>query len=203
MSKQEEVVPEAEQNAAVVEPVESPREEVTAEPAEPVLEDGTPREDDETAHDVDDADAAPVDEPAATKDKRLLRFTFGGAAVGLLVGFCLNFAVTGVQDIIKSSSATAITVAVSDCKVEDRDGVVVSDSNKHLSIDTKGTADSSGASTQNAVCLVQALQVPQDVLTKLNDTKPDGTQHKEEWSQREMSWEFSDDKGIKIDYQIK
>jgi hypothetical protein len=92
---------------------------------------------------------------------------------------------------------------VTDCKLDGRDGISVSEGNKRLIIDTKGSADDSGASTQNAVCLVQALQVPEDVLAKLNETKPDGTSHKEEWDKREMTWEFSGDKGIKMDILIK
>lgn len=146
----------------------------------------------------------PVTESSEVKDQRPVRYALIGLAVGVFVGFCCNFAVTGVQDLIKSSSATAITVAVSDCNLDGRDGISVSDSNKRLSIDTKGSADESGASTQNAVCLVQALQVPENVLSKLNETKPDdGQTHKEEWDKHEITWEFSADKGIKMDILIK
>jgi hypothetical protein len=162
--------------------------------------------DDAEAHSAD-ADLAegyaPAEEASEPKDQRPVRYALIGLAVGVFVGFCCNFAVTGVQDLIKSSSATAITVAVSDCNLESRDGVSVSDGNKRLLIDTKGSADESGASTQNAVCLVQALQVPEDVLVKLNETKPDGERHKEEWDKHEITWEFSGDKGIKMDILIK
>jgi hypothetical protein len=164
--------------------------------------DGTSVEDTDEANDVAEAEES-FPEETTVQDKRPVRYALAGIGVGLLVGFCFNFAVTGVQDLIKSSSATAITVAVADCNLDGRDGVSVSEGNKRLSIDTKGSADDSGASTQNAVCLVQALQVPEDVLAKLNETKPDGTSHKEEWDKREMTWEFSGDKGIKMDILIK
>lgn len=140
---------------------------------------------------------------AAPKDKRPVKYALVGIAVGLFVGFCFNFAVTGVQDLIRSSNATAITVAVSDCKLDGRDGISVSDNGKHLTIHTKGQKDESGATTQNAVCLIQALQVPQNVLAKLDSTKPDGQSHTESWDQREMTWAFSTDNGIKMDVLIK
>lgn len=152
---------------------------------------------------VVDAEEAPLEEDAVSKDKRPVRYALVGLAVGIFVGFCCNFAVTGIQDLIKSSSATAITVAVADCNLDGRDGISVTESNKRLLIDTKGSADDAGASTQNAVCLVQALQVPEEVLAKLNETKPDGQSHKEEWDKREITWEFSGDKGIKMDILIK
>jgi hypothetical protein len=162
--------------------------------------------DDAEDHDAD-SDLAegyvPAAEASEPKDQRPVRYALIGLAVGVFVGFCCNFAVTGVQDLIKSSSATAITVAVSDCNLDSRDGVSVSDGNKRLNIDTKGSADESGASTQNAVCLVQALQVPEDVLMKLNETKPDGQSHTEKWDKHEITWEFSGDKGIKMDILLK
>lgn len=219
MSKPEESLPEtaqpleesaaapAEVEAAEVSPVV--HEPVDAQGAEENVNDAHRDIDNEleaTGHAVGDyapENVTPDSAPVEASDKRPVRYAAVGLAVGVLVGFCFNFAVTGVQEIVKSSSATAISVAVADCNLEGRDGISVSDGNKHLSIDTKGTGENSGASTQNAICLVQALQVPENVLAKLNDTKPDGTSHKEEWDQREITWEFSADKGIKMEVLIK
>lgn len=142
-------------------------------------------------------------ETTAAQDKRPVRFALVGLAVGALFGFSFNYAVTGIQDLIKTANATTITAAVTDCNLEDREGIAVTDNGKKLSIDTKGTKDESGASSQNAVCLIQSLDVPQDVIQKLDATKTGAERQSTEWKERELAWEFSADNGIKMEYVIK
>jgi hypothetical protein len=142
-------------------------------------------------------------EAAEPQDKRPVKYALVGVAVGLLAGFCFNYAFTGIQEMVKTANATAITAAVTDCKVEDRDGITVTENGKKLTIDTKGAKDESGAASQNAVCLIQSLNVPTDVIRKLDSTKTGAERQSTEWDQRELSWEFSSDNGIMMEYSIK
>lgn len=145
--------------------------------------------------------SAPVEETA--QDKKPVRFALVGLAVGILVGFSFNYTLTGIQELVKNANSTVITAAVTDCNLDDKEGISVTDNGKKLSIDTKGTKDESGASSQNAVCLIQSLHVPQDVIQKLDATKTGAERQSTEWEKRELAWEFSADNGIQMEYVIK
>lgn len=165
--------------------------------------DGTEYTEHDETYDGETAFDQEQEEEDNPKDKRAVRFALVGLAVGIFVGFCCNYAVTGVQDLIRTANTTVITAAVDECKLNDKDGVTVSDSGKRLTIDTKGKDDESGATGPNAVCLVQTLQVPEDVLQKLDSTEAGSERQTTEWDKRELSWEFTDNSGINIEYVIK
>lgn len=186
---------------------DAPQQDVTegAGAAPAYSSEAAPATDSDVAGDEDQSSpvydqTADVAEP---QDKKPVRFAFVGLAVGLLVGFCFNYAVTGVQEMVKTANATVITAAVTDCKVEDREGITVTDNGKKLTIDTKGAKEESGAAAQNAVCLIQSLNVPTEVIQKLDATKTGAGRQSTEWEQRALSWEFSADNGIMMEYSIK
>lgn len=151
-----------------------------------------------------DEETAPVveDEPSPVKENRSPVLPLVCLGVGLLAGFLGQYAVNGVHDIIKAQNSTVFTTAVSDCNLEKRDGVTLSSNGKTLTIDTKGAKDDSGASEQNAGCVFQALSIPKDVKTKVATTKMDSPQQSANWDDKTITWEFSTDHGIQLEFKI-
>lgn len=158
---------------------------------------------------VDEAPTA----PAAESNRKTVGFTLAGLAVGILVGFCGNYSVTGIQEMVASANATALSAAVEECDLVEKEGVTLKENNKVLTIDTKTADEKSGASQQNAVCLVDAMSVPKEIIQKLNETKLGDSRQDAAWNtnatggdapdNRAISWEFSESEGIKMEFTIK
>jgi hypothetical protein len=138
---------------------------------------------------------AHLEAPAPGKSRKNFYFGLGGLALGLVVGLLLGAIGGAVGNAVASSSA--IPDAVESCSAADTTGVDVMDEGKSLNLQTSGE-ESAGTDVVTVVCVLNELDAPDSIFTKLESTRAlDGTQSTE-WSGYTASWTYHPDNGLNI-----
>lgn len=133
--------------------------------------------------------------PAVRKSRKPLMFGLGGLGVGLVVGLLLAGLGSAVSGTVAQSSA--IPKAVDACSAADIEGVDVMDKGKSLKLQTAGE-ESSGTDVVTVVCVLNELDAPESLFTKLDSTRAlDGTQSVD-WSGFTASWTYHPDNGLNV-----
>ena len=114
-------------------------------------------------------------------------------ALGAIVALVVIGGFVAVR--LSSSDAThPIEEAATSCDAEGN----VGDDGSSISFDTAGTDDLSGDSYEDMVCVLQALEVPDHVISKLTSTRAlDGTLDAS-WDGFEASWNYHPDSGMNL-----
>ncbi|ALO65812.1 hypothetical protein AS189_04035 [Arthrobacter alpinus] len=129
------------------------------------------------------------------KSRQHLYFGLGGLSIGLVAGLLLAAGGAALGDAMASSNA--IPAALEECSVVDATGVEVMDNGKSLNLRTSGE-DSTGTDVASVVCVLNELEAPESIFTKLESTRAlDGTQSTE-WSGYAASWTYHPDNGLNI-----
>lgn len=129
------------------------------------------------------------------KSRKPLLFGLGGLGVGLIVGLLLGAVGSAVGSTLTQSSA--IPQAVEACSATDIEGVDVMDKGKSLKLQTEGE-ESFGTTVVTVVCVLDELDAPESLFTKLESTRAlDGTQSAD-WSGFTASWTYHPDSGLNI-----
>lgn len=142
--------------------------------------------------------ATVVDEPAsaeplAHRPRRCRgRWLWIGAA-GLVV------VVAAVAAILLTRGSTSVfEAAVDTCGVENNSSARIGDAGKSLIIDHKGEDDSSGLTTLQLDCLIDALGAPESVSVQMNSTTAMQGRQSATWDGITASWTYHPDNGLDI-----
>lgn len=139
--------------------------------------------------------AAGVQAPGPQKDKGRLVFAAGGLGLGLVAGLLLG------QIEFPSASGSAIAEAVESCGASASAGISMLDEGRSISMKTSG-AESGGAEYADVVCVLESLEMPQSVISRMGSTRAlDGRQNGE-WDRFSASWGYHPDNGLDIVVEV-
>lgn len=120
----------------------------------------------------------------------------GGLVVGIAIGVVIGFS-AGPAPAADSSSSEAITNAVHGCELVDTVGVTVMDGGESVTLETAGN-DTKGAPYSDVVCVLDALEMPESVKSRMASTRSlDGMQDVT-WPGYAASWNYHPDNGLNI-----
>lgn len=88
--------------------------------------------------------------------------------------------------------------AAEDCNAVQTSGISVGDKGPSITIDTKGEDDSSGASLDDASCILSALSIPDSVISQIDDTSAMDGRQSASWDGVDASWTSHPDSGMKL-----
>lgn len=141
---------------------------------------------------------APNPAPAPTVSRRELTFGAAGIAFGLLAGVAGSLLIGSLTSGIASLAPNhAIGDAVSDCDVETSSWIVVGDEGQSLSMQSEG-AEASGADYADVLCVLDALNVPDSVLSRITSTRALDGRQTGTWKDLSASWGYHPDNGLDI-----
>ena len=133
--------------------------------------------------------------PAPQKSRKHVYFGLGGLSIGLVLGLLFGAIAGAVGDAMTTSRA--IPNAVEKCSAVDAMGVDVMDGGKSLNLQTSGE-ESTGTDVVTVVCVLNEMEAPESIFTKLESTRAlDGTQATE-WAGYTASWTYHPDNGLNI-----
>lgn len=119
----------------------------------------------------------------------------GGLVVGLAIGVAIGFSTTAAP--AADSSSEAISNAVQACGLVDTVGVTVMDGGNSVTLETAGN-DTKGAPYSDVVCVLDALEIPESVKSRMASTRSlDGMQDAT-WSGYAASWNYHPDNGMNL-----
>jgi hypothetical protein len=102
------------------------------------------------------------------QSKKLLWIGLGaGFGAGILATL---LAVTIGTTVAAAGSAASFQNALEDCSAEHKSGISLGDTGSSITIDTKGEDDSTGAAFGDASCILTSLEVPDSVISQIDDT---------------------------------
>jgi hypothetical protein len=119
----------------------------------------------------------------------------GGLVVGLAIGVAIGFSAGAAPT--ADSSSEAITNAVQTCALVDTVGVTVMDGGNSVMLETAGN-DTKGAPYSDVVCVLDALEIPESVKSRMASTRSlDGMQDAA-WPGYAASWNYHPDNGMNL-----
>lgn len=120
----------------------------------------------------------------------------GGLMIGLAIGVAIGF-FAGPAPAADSSSSEAISNAVQGCALVDTVGVTVMDGGNSVTLETAGN-DTKGAPYADVVCVLDALEIPESVKSRMASTRSlDGMQDAT-WPGYAASWNYHPDNGMNL-----
>lgn len=124
-----------------------------------------------------------------------------GLFIGSVAGWGLTTVVGKVQQVVETKEASrALEDAYVSCSAPL--GITVGDDGRSMSIDVRGTEDSSGAELSDAVCVLNALDVPDYVLDQIDHTRAlDGTLNAS-WDNLSASWNYHPNSGMSMSIHV-
>jgi hypothetical protein len=125
------------------------------------------------------------------KAKGRLLFAAGGLGLGLVAGLLLG------QIEFPSATSSAIADAVESCGVSAEAGINVLDDGRSISMKTSG-AESGGAEYADVVCVLDALKMPQSVVSRMGSTRALDGRQSGQWGGFSASWGYHPDNGLDI-----
>ncbi|UKA55108.1 hypothetical protein LFT45_03960 [Arthrobacter sp. FW305-BF8] len=113
------------------------------------------------------------------------------AAATILTG-C---AATPERDLIpvpptRTEAAAGLKGAAARCGLDGTEGVQLDAAGTSLTIDTKGPDEASGASTADVKCVLDALEVPSGIQSKMTLTTSTAESREAAWEGRNYSWSY-------------
>ena len=144
------------------------------------------------------AGTTPSPKPAPTASRRELTFGAAGIALGLIAGVAGSLLIgTLTSGIASLAPNDAIAEAASSCDVEANSWIVVGDEGQSISMQSKG-AESSGADYADVLCVLDALDVPDSVLSRIDATRALDGRQEGAWNDLSASWGYHPDNGLDI-----
>ena len=136
--------------------------------------------------------------PAPTVSRRELTFGAAGIALGLITGAAASLLIGSLTGGIASLAPNdAIAGAATSCDVEANAWIVVGDEGQSISMQSKG-AESSGADYADVLCVLDALDVPDSVLSRIDATRALDGRQEGAWNDLTASWGYHPDNGLDI-----
>lgn len=136
--------------------------------------------------------------PVPTVSRRELSFGAAGIALGLITGAAVSLLIGSLTGGIASLAPNdAIAGAASSCDVEANSWIVVGDEGQSISMQSEG-AESSGADYADVLCVLDALDVPDSVLSRIDATRALDGRQEGAWNDLSASWGYHPDNGLDI-----
>jgi hypothetical protein len=153
--------------------------------------------------------ASPVHSAPATTRKPA-RKTIRAAAVGFTVGVVLGVAGTVIASSVAGANAFTGTekpgtlkYATTSCALSNNLGAKLGDNDTSLSLNGKGSKDTSGLSAMEFDCAIDTIKVPDYVRAQMEKTRAlDGTQ-RETWGNISATWSYHPDSGLDVGLKEK
>lgn len=129
------------------------------------------------------------------QSKKLLWIGLGGGfAAGLVTAFLGSIIATTLA----TASGPDFESVAETCNAAHTAGISVGDKGSSITIDTKGEDDTSGASFDDASCILSALEVPDAVISQIDDTSSMDGRQNASWEGVDASWTYHPDNGMKL-----
>lgn len=125
--------------------------------------------------------------------KKLLWIGLGGGFVAGVLATVI-VAATGAL----AGSGPSFKSAAETCGTSNTAGVSVGDKGASITIDTKGEDDKSGAAFDDASCILTELNVPDHVISQMDDTSSMDGRQAASWDGVSASWTYHPDSGMKL-----
>lgn len=132
---------------------------------------------------------------APKQSKKLLWIGLGGGFVG---GVLATLLVAGIAGAVSSASGPSFESAAESCNASNTDGISLGDEGSSITIDTQGEDESSGASFDDAACILNALNVSDSVISQIDDTSAMDGRQTASWEGVDASWTYHPDNGMKL-----
>lgn len=134
--------------------------------------------------------------PAAAKPSKKLLWI--GLGSGFAAGVLLSVLVGSIASAVGAAGSQSFQKAADSCNAAHTSGVSVGDKGSSITIDTKGADDTSGASMDDAACILNALSVPDSVISQMDSTRALDGRQSATWADVNASWTYHPDTGVKI-----
>lgn len=140
--------------------------------------------------------APPIGSPAFSRRE----LSIGGicACAGLFVGVLGSVLVASIAGGVGALTASSpIAAAATSCAVEDNPWITVGDEGRSVSMQTAGD-ESDGADLVDVVCVLNELDVPDSVISRLDSTRALDGRQSATWNELSASWGYHPDSGLDI-----
>lgn len=135
---------------------------------------------------------------APTVSRRELIFGGAGIAFGLIAGVAGSLLIGSLTSGIASLAPNqAIAEAASSCDVETNTWIVVGDEGQSISMQSEGE-EASGADYADILCVLDALDMPDSVLSRIDSTRALDGRQTATWEDLSASWGYHPDNGLDI-----
>jgi hypothetical protein len=132
---------------------------------------------------------------AQKPSKKLLWIGLGG---GFAAGILTTLLAVTIGTAVGAAGGPSFQSAADDCNAAHTSGISVGDKGASITIDTKGEDDSNGASFDDAACILSGLDVPDHVISQIDDTSAMDGRQTASWEGVEASWTYHPDSGMKL-----
>lgn len=132
---------------------------------------------------------------APRPSKKLLWIGLGS---GFAAGVIATVLVAGIAGALSAAGGPSFQKAADSCNAAHTSGISLGDKGSSITIDTKGEEDTSGASMDDAACILNALDVPDSVISQMDDTSAMDGRQTASWAGVNASWTYHPDNGVKL-----
>lgn len=143
------------------------------------------------------ADAAPA------FSKREVAIGAACAALGLILGVVLSIGAASVVNVTQSLAAgSPMDDAVTACEIpKTSPWIVVGDDGQSISMKSDG-AESQGADLEDIVCVLDQLDTPDSVTSRMGSTRALDGRQDAEWNDLSASWGYHPDDGLDMVVEV-
>lgn len=142
--------------------------------------------------------SAPVFFKAPEAPKASKKLLWIGLGAGFVAGVLAVVIAAGISAAVEASSVTSFQTAADTCSSEHKAGITLGDEGSSITIDTKGEDDTSGAAFDDASCILTELEVPDYVISQMDDTSAMDGRQSASWEGVSASWTYHPDSGMKL-----
>lgn len=114
----------------------------------------------------------------------------GGLFIGLLVGLAIPLTIGAI------AAAQVDTRLIEATDVCGKYGISISEDGQSLTLDVQGNDDITGASWESYDCLTEVLEMPEFVISHIDQTTARDGRQSEVWDGIEFSWSYHPDRGL-------
>ncbi|WP_104195729.1 hypothetical protein [Cryobacterium sp. M15] len=137
---------------------------------------------------------------AGAFNKRDVTIGLVSLGLGLVVGVggtLIATSLSGGAGTIFASAATAIAAATETCDVVDNGWITLGDEGQSVSMQSEGE-DTPGADYIDVLCVLDQLEVPDSVNTRIGSTRALDGRQTAMWDEFDASWGYHPDSGLDI-----
>ncbi|MFD6949551.1 hypothetical protein A6A08_07600 [Nocardiopsis sp. TSRI0078] len=118
-----------------------------------------------------------------------------GVAIGLVLGIGGTLTVSSIDFY---GARSPFEGALEACDLTDRPTAVLGDDGRSLDLDHRGEGDAAGLTTDQLHCVLDELEAPDRVISRMQRTRALDGHQTDEWSGVEASWIYHPDTGLDV-----
>lgn len=126
------------------------------------------------------------------------------AGAGVVLGLGAGLLLAQIDFSSEPAPSVALTDAVRECGLTNQEGIELGDEGQSLTMDSEGTDDylSEGADEAQIGCVLRALDMPDAVESRMNNTRALDGRQSAEWDEFAASWSYHPDTGTNVVIEI-